>query len=331
MKQSAVAAEQRKSSSRSNIETTGDGVFRNMPPRIIVIGDLHGCYESTISAFKLAGVICLHGKRWVYDTKNGANTYVVQVGDQVDRKGREAKCSDEDSEERIIKFVDYLDNQAKACKSRVLSLLGNHCLQNVQGDFSYASPKGLEHYGGPQGRLEAYRPGGRLATYFAQNRYVVIKLGCICFVHGGVLPHIAAKYKISQINQIMRHYLLGKSIPKETIHELFDDGDNSLLWNRSYSGTQRPQCNEQLQKVFQLWGCKIMCVGHTPQNTINHACDKKVWRVDVGMSKAFGSGPVQDRVQVLEITPGEPHTGNAKVDKKPTALKFRVLRHEPKK
>jgi hypothetical protein len=49
-------------------------------------------------------------------------------------------------------------------------------------------------------------------------------------------------------------------------------------------------------------GVKRMVVGHTVQDQgINAACDGTVWRIDVGLSKAYG-GPIQ----VLEIVDGVP-------------------------
>jgi hypothetical protein len=40
-----------------------------------------------------------------------------------------------------------------------------------------------------------------------------------------------------------------------------------------------------------------MVVGHTPQPVINGACRGRVWRVDTGMSAAYGGV-----TEVLEIT-----------------------------
>ena len=42
-----------------------------------------------------------------------------------------------------------------------------------------------------------------------------------------------------------------------------------------------------------------MIVGHTVQEQgINSKCDRKIWKVDTGMSDAFGSN---GKIQVLEI------------------------------
>jgi hypothetical protein len=43
---------------------------------------------------------------------------------------------------------------------------------------------------------------------------------------------------------------------------------------------------------------KGMVVGHTVQNGINSACDGKIWRTDIGMSRSFGK---KQKIQVLEI------------------------------
>lgn len=272
--------------------------------RVIAIGDAHGDMQITLKALQVAGVIQLHGRRWVWC---GGDTWVVQMGDQLDRLPREdVEFTDEDSEIRIMKFFDYLDGQARKVGGRVLSLVGNHEWLQVNahrepGNLAYVSPKGLAHFGGPEGRIAAFRPGGPMAVYMAKHRYAVIKIGQFLFVHGGALPRIVDKYTIPQINGLMRQYLLGKVPWDRSLYELFEAND-SLLWSRAFSGP-RP-CNDKLDLVLARWGCKAMIVGHTPQpNGITHACNARVWRTDVAMSAAIG-GPQnkESRVQVLEIT-----------------------------
>ena len=43
-----------------------------------------------------------------------------------------------------------------------------------------------------------------------------------------------------------------------------------------------------------------MVVGHTVQDKINAVCNHKIWRIDTGMSRAFGSDHVK-RINLLEI------------------------------
>ena len=43
-----------------------------------------------------------------------------------------------------------------------------------------------------------------------------------------------------------------------------------------------------------------MIIGHTPHNKISSACNKKLWKVDVGISDAFNMKN-GNKLQVLEI------------------------------
>lgn len=266
--------------------------------RIVAIGDLHGDWLQTIRSLQLAKVIKLHKTRWVWC---GGTTYVVQLGDQVDRKSREDASTDEDSEIKIMKFMDCLDSQAKRDGGRVLSGFGNHEALQTKGQFHYVSPKGLAHFGGEKEREEAFKPGGEMALYMAKHRYAVIKVGPFIFAHGSVVPKIAEKWDIPKINQMLRDYLKGDLKWNRDLNELFE-GNDSILWNRSQAGP-RPSC-EKLDYVLKKWNGKALVLGHTPQEEgINSACDNKVWRVDVGLSAAImGSKDKADRVQVLEIT-----------------------------
>ena len=266
--------------------------------RIVAIGDLHGDYQQTIRSLQLAKVIKLHGSRWVWD---GGQTWVIQLGDQIDRKARDEAVNDEDSEIKIMKLLDYLDSQAIKFGGRVLSLIGNHEAINLSAQFQYVSPKGLAHFGGAEKREAAFKPGGEMAKYMSDHRYAVIKVGAFVFVHGGATPKIVDKYTIPQVNKLCKDYLAGKIQKTREINELFENNE-SLLWTRWLAGP-RPNC-EKLDHVLKKWNAKVMIIGHTPQEDgITSACNNKVWRVDVGLSAAImGSDNKAERVQVLEIT-----------------------------
>lgn len=269
-----------------------------LPPvkRLVAIGDVHGDYRATLIALRKAKLIDSKNK-WI-----GGDTVVIQLGDQVDRASRSDSDQDENSELKIINLFNRLHKQAQQQGGAVYSLLGNHELMNVFGDFSYASPMGIKSFGGPRGRREQFRPGGPLAIKLAKTRNVVMKIGDFVFVHGGILPRLARKYKLYEINNMMRSYLNGnlKLENDSRFRELFEN-QGSLLWTRCYS-EDKPNC-QPLYEALNILGAKYMVVAHTPQDQgINCKCNRRVWRIDTGMSKAFGKKRNNmERIQILEI------------------------------
>lgn len=143
-------------------------------PRVIVIGDLHGDFDKLIACLQLAKLIELpaggpprgpnaHSNQIIFDFVNntkwvGGNTYVVQLGDQIDRirptrwdssgiaKG--GVEDDEGSSLQIFYMLWHLNNQAKSSGGRVICVMGNHEFMNVEGDFRYVSPHEFSEYHG---------------------------------------------------------------------------------------------------------------------------------------------------------------------------------------
>lgn len=78
-------------------------------------------------------------------------------------------------------------------------------------------------------------------------------------------------------------------------------GGNAIVWLRKYSDVNESRCDCELltQCLDSISGAKRMVVGHSIQQPVglNGACDNKVIRVDVGLSKGCGDG----MPQVLEI------------------------------
>jgi hypothetical protein len=261
--------------------------------RIIVIGDIHGDFNALIKSLKIANVIDNQNK-WI-----GKDTYVVQLGDQIDRGGRFDSHNDENSELKIMLFLDNLDKEARKNNGRVLSLLGNHELMNVMGQMDYVSEQGIRLFGNVDNRRKMFAPGSNIAKYLACNRKVILKIGDFVFIHAGIFPNTIYRENLNDINNFIRRYLNGeKKLENDERFKKLYLNENSLLW---YRGMSQPEPNCALiNSVTEYLKIEGVIVGHTPQNNINSACFKKIWRVDTGMSNAFGSDS-HNRIQVLEI------------------------------
>ena len=278
-----------------------------LPPvrRIIVIGDLHGDWDMTIKSLKIAKVID-DKLNWV-----GGDTVVVQLGDQIDRcrfsgipcDNKHATHDDEASDMKILNYFTKLHNEAEKEGGAVYSIIGNHELMNVNGDMryvSYENIKDFENYKTPDGKIIkdgmearkwAFKPGNPIANFLACTRQLSLIIGSNLFVHAGVLPKIAKKYGVEDMNQIMSLYLWDKIKDKSDYSDLLDSADYSPLWNRVFGNKFQPdeKCENILTPLKEVYKVDKIYVGHTPQldGGISNTCQGKIWLTDYGSSNAF--------------------------------------------
>lgn len=260
--------------------------------------------------------------RWFKWT--GGSTYVVQVGDQVDRCRpfgdetcdlEKTTIEDEDSDLEIMLFYDSLDKIAKFKGGRLFSLLGNHEIMNVQGDNRYVSYKGIRdhspeprsYHQGLKIREDAFK--NVIAKKMACTRSTILIIGDYLFVHGGITLKMAYKYNSLDVNTIIRKYLHGSLQDNDDLGRLLNSSRFSPLWYRKLAyieedsnGVENNQCKTLLDPILKQVNSKIvtepiikirgMVIGHTPQFTvfdkgITKACNDRIIRVDIGASKAF--------------------------------------------
>jgi len=174
--------------------------------RIVIIGDIHG----DIRRFKdilIDAKIINKNIEWTAEPKN---TIVVQMGDQVDSINRDPSLEEWEvlQDVEMIYFTDLLNKIALSKGGRVISLIGNHELMNIIGNFSYVSQNSLNNN---YKRQELFKPGGTLSSILSQ-RPLVVKIGKLLFCHAGLtLEHlkILTKYKkdISYINTIWKNFI----------------------------------------------------------------------------------------------------------------------------
>lgn len=264
------------------------------PARLVAIGDVHGDLAATRAALRLAGAID-KSDQWI-----GGKLVVVQTGDQLDRG---------DQEREIVDLFERLAEQARAQGGAVHALNGNHETMNVQGDFRYVTPAGLD-FGtvspaSPLGerfpqrfkqRAAAFLPGGQYANLLAERKVTVI-VGDSVFAHAGVLPeHVS--HGLDAINHEVSAWMRGTT----TEQPPSITSQDALVWTRLYGGNETAEVCQTAQRVLAALDVRRMVVGHTVQkNGITSICNQTVWRIDVGLSAYYGGSPIS----VLEIARGE--------------------------
>ena len=126
---------------------------------------------------------------------------------------------------------------------------------------------------------------------------------------------VAEKYKIKDINEAFTNWINGTDDPRMKDLYLGDDDSLSPVWNRDLSDEEDWKGPNEFYEIIKdinnnnkdlKTPIKCMAVGHTPQcfnnRGLNSACNYRLWRIDVGMSRAFGKQNEKNRkVQILEI------------------------------
>jgi hypothetical protein len=275
------------------------------PPveKLFAFGDIHGDFDAFIYSLKKAKLIN-DDLSWC-----GGNAHVVQIGDILDRMPRKDYTTDEDSEFRIISLILKLQLESYMHGGGFHPVIGNHELLNILGIFDYVSPMGMEHFKNREERIKYFEIGGNFCKYLACAWNPVIKIGGFIFCHGGLSLKIAMKYKIEDINFIMRDTLYGSKehLHKKYFNELFLD-ETSILWNRTFSTDlcekKETVASKSLDKILEIYNAKYMVVGHTPCSLgIKTRFNKKVICIDTGMSQAFGEKKdTKERIHFLEVS-----------------------------
>jgi hypothetical protein len=150
-------------------------------------------------------------------------THVVQVGDQVDRCRNyggmscelpETTLDDEHSDIKILKLFTDLHMQAIKVGGAVISLLGNHEINNALGRLEYVSAKGLlgfESYKDPtnpnikfnsgyDARKYAFAPGNEYGKFLGCTRTPAVIIGSNLFVHAGIVNELFKKFNSNSNN-----------------------------------------------------------------------------------------------------------------------------------
>jgi hypothetical protein len=226
---------------------------------------------------------------WIAEPKD---TIVIQMGDQVDSINRDQSLEEWEvlPDVEMIYFTNLLNKIALSKGGRVISLIGNHELMNIIGNYSYVSQKSLNNNN--HKRQELFKPGGALSAILGQ-RPLVVKIGQLLFCHAGLtLDHlnILTKYNkdVSYINTIWKNFIKSNAVLMED-KEIFDKvilDNDGILWTRDLNE------GGDIVKLLGKLGCIYMFVGHTVVDSVK-LINNCIWYTDTGISRAFGNNSYQ--------------------------------------
>ncbi|MDX9720417.1 MAG: metallophosphoesterase [Myxococcota bacterium] len=289
------------------------------PRRILALGDVHGDLEALQAALQLAGLLDAQG-HW-----SGGESILVQTGDLLDRG---------DDEPEILALLSTLQAEAEAVGGRVLLLLGNHELMNVQNDLRYVTTDGFADYAGhaeqaieserrvlhPRESSSEVGTRERADANAGDGKHCPLSMReserarCLAFRPGGELARrLAESPVIAQVGEsvfvhgglLEAHLDYGIArINEETqaylLGERAEPGEmmssrQSPLWVRDW-GQDQVDC-KALHALLGRLGARRMVIGHTVQaEGINQRCDGALWRIDAGLSAYYGR-----KLELLEL------------------------------
>ena len=204
-------------------------------------------------------------------------------------------------------------------------------VDNVKSDVESNTTNSKHFTKVPEGfreRLYAFSPTGLCANLIGANSFVVLQIGNWLFCHGSPVLNTIKKYNTDLINTIVSMYLLGIDTDDKYIEKHYNTiakskHSESILWNRDFgeldmNSNKDQELTVKLDTILDEYNNKNhldrntnrvthIAIGHTTQYTsnkgINAICNDRVWRCDVGMSRAFGhrTNEPYRQPQVLEI------------------------------
>jgi hypothetical protein len=127
------------------------GRAQTPPARVVAIGDIHGAYDEFTLILKRAGLV---------DDKlawSGGRTTLVQTGDYTDRGVGVRK---------VLDLLIRLEREARSAGGQVVTLLGNHEVMNLIGDWRDVTPEICATFATPDSdklREEAFKQLSRLS------------------------------------------------------------------------------------------------------------------------------------------------------------------------
>lgn len=178
--------------------------------RVVAFSDIHGDFQVLVQTLRDCAQVVSIDPRTGRCLWTGGDTFIVIVGDMVDRfragltvLDPETRLGDGEGlhdEMCILLLLNDLSVQALKQGGRIIKCLGNHEVMNLRGQFTSVTPRLREN--GRRAREWHKDDSGRLgemrrATWDC-GAYAVVQIGQWVFCHGGITSAMTNQIKRAQ-------------------------------------------------------------------------------------------------------------------------------------
>lgn len=251
---------------------------REVPPDIIrdaeqvmVIGDIHGGYDSLVLFLKNNGVIDA-ALNWSW-----GNGHLVFVGDIFDRG---------DMVTEALWLIYRLESQALRSGGMVHMILGNHEIMVLSGDIYYVSDKYLLMSDRLNVNYSYLFSKRTVLGQWLRSRNTITRINGHMFVHAGLSPDITELgLDMQEINENIRFFLNHPDrMENGTVSRASLMEKNGPFWYRGYleGNHEYDHLSEKgLQQVLEYFDAGYIFVGHTNVDQVTPLYQNRVFAIDV--------------------------------------------------
>ena len=282
--------------------------------RVVAVGDVHGSYDGLAAILRAAGIIDARA-RW-----SGGRAILVQTGDVVDRGPDSRKALDllrrlegeamraggrvypllgNHEFMRMIWDWRYVSAEEIAAfrtgnsvdlRERTFGLVFADAMRRAKEEQQPPPDETALHAQFvkdiPLGYIEmrqAFLATGEYGKWL-RERYAVIKINGVVFLHGGISV-VTAALGCAGINDAVRRDLAVPNPTPEQALAMLSSSETGPLWYRGLAEEPEPTFAPALTNILELLGARMIVVGHTvPEDfRITRRFDGRVIQIDTGM------------------------------------------------
>ena len=247
-----------------------DDQYRDID-QILVLGDIHGGYDSLLVFLRNNGVIDRE-LNWTW-----GNGHLVFLGDIFDRGEKVTET---------LWLIYQLEYQAIQAGGQVHLILGNHEIMVMTGVESYVADKYLLMADRLNLTYSGFYSKQTILGQWLRSKNAILKINDHLFVHAGLSPAFVKNgFSIRTINDHVRYFLEypNRESHKETDRETIM-GKNGPFWYRGYledNHEYQHMPDEELSKILSFFGASRIFVGHTNVKQITSLYQSRVFAMDV--------------------------------------------------
>jgi hypothetical protein len=223
------------------------------PARIFALSDIEGEFEN-FRDLLIAGGVMDSLYHWTF-----ATGHLVICGDLFDR-GMDVFPE--------LWLLYKLEDEAKPAGGYVHTILGNHDIMNLSGDFRYVQPKYIEHAKAMGLNYKDLLSKSTELGQWLRSKNIIERVGNNLCLHGGISPLVLSKQvRLADINTRCRPYYENSDIldsMRSYLSVYF--GDEAPFWYRGYFREPRATTG-MIDSTLSFFDCYRIIVGHTITNS----------------------------------------------------------------